>query len=150
MTIRTKANTTLGSVFRTLVALLIAAAVPAIVVTFFFTVSARSTRGSGIAFLIAFAFTAAHALVLGSPSLLLGIRLHAIRWWSCLLFSFLIGFIPSAWASGASFLDAWPMGILGAIGGLTFWLLWHFWVRRSATGAGPEPQSPHENLMAGG
>ncbi len=129
---QTKAHSTLGLVFKAFLALIIAAFVPAIVVSFFFSVSARSTEGSGITLLIAFAFTLAHALVLGGPLLLLGIRLGAIRWWSCILAAFFIGFIPSAWASGASFLDAWPMGVLGAIGGFTFWLLWRLWIRRNA------------------
>ncbi len=118
------------SILQTFCALLFAAVVPAVVVTFLFSVASPSSHGAGIAFLIAFAFTAAHALILGGPLLLLGILLHAVRWWSCILAAFFIGFIPSALASGPSFLDAWPMGLLGAIGGFVFWLLWHVWVRR--------------------
>ncbi len=65
------------------------------------------------------------SLVLGVPAFLLVKRFNAIRWWTCIIVSFLIGGLGSL-----SILDTWmhfvPFGLFGASGGLAFWLLWRF------------------------
>jgi hypothetical protein len=148
---------------KTLLALLAGAVVPALIVAVVATVSitkadAPSGPGSvllmvlstaGITFLVALAFTAAHTFVLGLPMVLLGVKLRAIRWWSCILVSFVIGFVPSAWASGSNFLSGAPIGgALGVIGGLTFWLVWHFGVQRLSSGAASASSEPVANPSA--
>ena len=148
---------------KTLLALLAGAVVPALIVAVVATVSitkadAPSSAGSvlltvlstaGITFLFALAFTAAHAFILGLPMVLLGIKLHAIRWWSCILVSFVIGFVPSALVSGSNFMSGAPIGgVLGAIGGLTFWLVWHFWVQHLSAGAASASSEPVANPTA--
>ena len=132
----------LQQVFKGFVALLISAVVIAIVVAILFAVSAKQPEGFAIAFLFAFIFTAAHSFLLGGPLLLLGAWRNAIRWWSCLLIGFLVGFIPSALVTGSDFLSAWPMGLFGLIGGLTFWLVWHYWVQRGPALPFAEPAEP--------
>lgn len=69
-----------------------------------------------------------HTLFLGVPAFLLGLRFHAIYWWSCILVGFIIGSLPiSIWMQGPWLVFlAW--GLFGASGGFTFWLLWRFWV----------------------
>ena len=91
---------------------------------------------ASIVFLFALAFTASHAFIFGIPLVLLGIRLRAIHWWSCIPVAPLIGIIPSTVLAGWDFISSQPIGAvlfagLGAIGGLTFWLVWHFWDRRT-------------------
>jgi len=135
---------------KSLVALLLGALVPALVVALFSCISLAKTRGAdpdappnltayllyllssgAIVFLFAFVFTAAAAFILGLPLALLGIRFRLIRWWSCLLVGFLIGFLPSLWASWPEFMNSLTVGGgLGILGGLTSWLVWHFWAGR--------------------
>ncbi len=117
-------------VIKSLIALLGTAVVTAILVAILFAVSAQQLENIHIAFLFAFAFTAAYTFILGGPLLLLGAWRHAIHWWSCLLIGFLVGLVPSALIAGMPLFDAWPLALFGAIGGLVFWLLWHFWVQR--------------------
>ncbi len=118
-------------VIKSLIALLGTAVVTAILVAILFAVSAQQLENIHIAFLFAFAFTAAYTFILGGPLLLLGAWRHAIHWWSCLLIGFLVGLVPSALIAGMPLFDAWPLALFGAIGGLVFWLLWHFWVQRT-------------------
>ncbi len=123
-------------------ALLAGAAVPALLVAIVLSISYEKTQRAGVSvgpaellsaglsgFLIALFFTAADAFILGLPLLIIGIKLHLIRWWSCLLVSFLIGLIPFAWVFGGFTPGVLPMGALGAMGGLTYWLLWRFWIQ---------------------
>jgi hypothetical protein len=71
--------------------------------------------------------------ILGLPLLLIGLKLRAIRWWSVLLVGFVIGYLPSAWSDNwATPLAYVSLGALGMIGALSFWLVWHFWVRRDS------------------
>lgn len=137
------------------VALLAGAVVPAMVVGMLFWRGYAVTQVAGAsslisamfqvpllavatAMLIALAFTAAHAFILGLPLLLLGMRLHAVRWWSILPLSFLIGLIPAALAGSPSLVEVLPMGGFGLIGGLTFWLVWHFWIGRTSRRGGAD------------
>lgn len=95
-------------VFMSFIALVVASIAPAIVMAVFFATSEKSWEGILIGFFIALAFYAAQVFILGLPLLLVGVRLHAIRWWSCLLVSFLIGYVPNASASGWD-MSTWPM-----------------------------------------
>jgi hypothetical protein len=80
-------------------------------------------------FVVAYLIGIVHTLFLGVPAFLLGLRLHAIYWWSCLLVGFLIGGLPmTIWMKG-TWLVFLAWGFLGAMGGFGFWLLWRFWVR---------------------
>ncbi len=119
----------LPHVFKGIVALLITAVATAILVAVLITVEAGQPQNFAIAFLFAFAFTAAYTFLVGGPLLLLGAWRNAIRWWSCLLIGFLVGLVPTALVAGTSLPDAWPMGLFGLIGGLVFWLVWHYWVQ---------------------
>lgn len=118
-------------VLKSLIALLGTAVITAMVVAILMTVEAGQPENFAIAFIFAFAFTAAYTFIVGGPLLLLGAWRHAIRWWSCLLIGFLVGLVPTALVAGTPLWDAWPMGVFGLLGGLVFWLLWHFWVQRS-------------------
>jgi hypothetical protein len=132
-------------IFKTLVALFAAAAVPTFAFfvlellnifrlrdfynipwTFFFI---------PITFVIAFM----HLLILGLPIFLLGWYFRVIRWWSTLMVAFVIGAVPTAisFSPGLSLGYYSPklyismftaMGLFGFSGGLAFWLLWRYWV----------------------
>jgi hypothetical protein len=128
---QTSSNSRFRQVIKAFVALLVTAVVTALAVAILFAVSAQQLENIHIAFLFAFAFTAAYTFILGGPLLLLGAWRHAVRWWSCVLIGFLVGLVPSALVAGTPLFDAWPLAVFGAIGGLVFWLLWHFWVQRS-------------------
>jgi hypothetical protein len=80
-------------------------------------------------FFVAYLIGIVHTLCLGVPAFLLGLRLHAIYWWSCILVGFVIGGLPmTIWMQGIWLVFlAW--GFFGAIAGFAFWLLWRFWVR---------------------
>ncbi len=139
----------LQQALRGFIALLVVAAAAAIIVSIAFTISYSRAPEHGdylsaaaITFVFAFAFTAAHTFLLGLPLLLIGAWLHLLRWWSCIVAGFLIGFLPSALVSGSSFLESWPMGVLGAIGGLIFWPLWNFWVQRTPVRVAAGPTEP--------
>ncbi len=116
-------------VIKSLIALLGTAVITALVVAILMTVEAGQPQNFAIAFLFAFAFTAAYTFIVGGPLLLLGAWRHAIYWWSCLLIGFLVGLVPTALVAGTRLFDAWPMGVFGLIGGLVFWLLWRYWVQ---------------------
>ena len=102
-------------------------------------------------------FAFSHLLFFGIPAFLLGWWFRAIRWWSVLITSFLIGFLPVSIYSvitdfnlptgfdlltrmgillvGVSvvLVAAGIMGLFGISAGLTFWFLWRYWA---------SPQSP--------
>lgn len=144
-----------GPFFKSLVSLLIGALISALVVTLLFSISLARTRAAdpdapsnlgayliyllssgAIVFLFAFVFTSAATFILGLPLALVMVKFRLIRWWSSLLAGFLIGFIPALWVSWPDLKTALMVGGgLGAIGGLTAWLVWHFLVERS-----PSPQ----------
>ncbi len=97
---------------------------------------------AAIVFLVALIVTGAHVLFLGLPLFFLGLRYHAIHWWTVLPASFLVGYSPCTaylWLESFDATTYIPfgllgrclVGVLGAIGGLTFWLLWHFWVQHT-------------------
>lgn len=69
----------------------------------------------------------------GLLAVLAGLFLKLIRWWSSIIVGFLLGCLPYAPKGLSAFKntqftgDFWlmcGMGILGAIGGLSFWLIW--------------------------
>ena len=80
-------------------------------------------------FVIAYVTGLVHTLFLGVPAFLLGLRVHAIYWWSCILSGFVIGSLPvTVWMQGTWLVfPSW--GWFGASAGFAFWLLWRFWVR---------------------
>jgi hypothetical protein len=87
----------------------------------------------------------AHALFLGVPAVALAWRFRAIRWWSALAISFMIGAVPAAFvavlrdrllyseyhfrAANATTLFIVPilLGVFGTGGGLAFWFVWRYW-----------------------
>lgn len=101
-----------------------------------------------------FAITSGHVIVLGIPAFLIGLRLKAIRLWSTLIVSFLIGAVPAAiyllvaeWSDVIRYPGYYPTtdlptsvgmsmlvmafiggagGLFGLSGGLAFWLVWRF------------------------
>ena len=97
-------------------------------------------------------FSFAHLIFLGIPAFLIGWRLRAIRWWSVLIVSFLIGAIPLPtfafvrdfqlpsgfdWitsmgiiliGSSVVIIVAGVLGLFGVSAGGTFWLIWRYWV----------------------
>jgi hypothetical protein len=118
-----------------LTSFVIVPAIPAILFAGFVGVEYGSGTGSDgfiavvIVFFVAYLIAIAHTLILGLPAFLLGLRLHAIAWWSCILVGFVIGGLPIAiWMRGG-WLVFIPYGLCGAISGLGFWLLWRFWIR---------------------
>lgn len=80
-----------------------------------------------------------HALLFGLPLLFLGLYFNIIRWWSILIGAFIIGFMPCTVFlhlesqknvlvdHGLSVVNS-IAGLFGCIGGITFWLLWRYWV----------------------
>lgn len=99
--------------------------VPAAIFSAFFFLSG-SLLVIGVVFVVTYLVAGAHVLVLGLPAFLLGQRLHAIHWWTCIAIGFVIGGLPIAiWRGSEFFLWA---GLLGACGGFAFWLLWQFWI----------------------
>jgi hypothetical protein len=99
----------------------------------------------GYAFLVA----GGHLIAFGLPAFLLGLRLRAIHWWSCMLVSALIGGLPfTIWNwrtnSGMESSIALVAGFCGLIGGAIFWGLWRFWVRydfgKSPSSSDPSPK----------
>jgi hypothetical protein len=83
----------------------------------------------GILFVYAYLVAAIHVVLLGLPAFLLGNRLRAIRWWTCMIVSFVIGGLPLATVTQTGLLGLIQWGIFGMIGGFVFWLLWELWVR---------------------
>lgn len=98
-----------------------------------------NTAGLGlIVFIVAFM----HTFLLGMPLFFLGSRLNLIRWWTILLGSSIVGSMPCGFLiflynstseslSGFSGLIemAGFMGLCGLSGGITFWLLWRYWIQ---------------------
>ena len=97
--------------------------VPAVIFSAF---SLENIIIAGFIFVAAYVVAGAHLLVLGVPAFLLGKRFNAIQWWTCIIVAIIIGGVPIAilygWGNFISF------GLFGASGGLTFWLLWQFWI----------------------
>jgi hypothetical protein len=111
----------------------------------------------GISFAVAFfvsAYTIPAAIIcvgsLGFPIILIGWRLGLIRWWTCVVVGFFLssfpgglflwntyskttssanGIVPTSagWIQFANLVLI--MGLLGAIGGFSFWLVWR-WLSR--------------------
>ena len=128
---------------KTIVSFVVAPAVPAIIVASYLVLAYASRLNSdslsafALIFSLAYLIAAAHVLLLGVPAFLLGKRLHAIRWWTCLIIAFIIGGLPiTLWTWHNSPPTGWwsvslAWGLFGASGGLTFWLLWQYWVNRN-------------------
>jgi hypothetical protein len=139
---------------QTVVALFLAAIVPAALFTLGFEIILNSPSNTFLdeAFLfpffcLLFAFPVAllHLVALGIPAFLLGWKIRRINWQSVLIISFLIGAIPWSLLIGLSSSSAssnsWQavkeagivgtaMGLLGVSGGMTFWFLWRLWITR--------------------
>ena len=122
-----------------LTSFMIVPAIPAVLIAG--TVGAKYWPGTSdsfialiMVFIIAYLIGLVHTLFLGLPAFLLGLRLHAIAWWSCILVGFVIGGLPmTIWMHGGWLVFlAW--GFFGASGGFGFWLLWRFWVRWNPPG----------------
>jgi hypothetical protein len=117
-----------------IVSFLIAPAIPAVVGAVSVAVDIWPGTWAGfvalvMVFFVAYLIGIVHTLFLGVPAFLLGLRLHAIYWWSCILVGFVIGSLPlSIWMQG-TWLVFLAWGFFGASGGFAFWLLWRFWVR---------------------
>jgi len=105
-------------------------------------------------------FSFGHVLFLGLPLLVVSWQFRAIRWWSTLLLSFIIGAVPTVlyWFFyitlrleegkiyflqmqnmnisnlATTVILAIIMGGFGFSGGLAFWFLWRYWA---------SPDSPH-------
>jgi hypothetical protein len=99
---------------------------PAVPAAIFSAFSLENVIVMGIIFVVTYLVAGAHVLVLGLPAFLLGQRLHAIRWWTCIVVGFVIGGLPIAIWRGSEFV-LWG-GLFGASGGFGFWLLWQFWI----------------------
>jgi len=99
--------------------------VPAAIFSAFFLLSGNIIV-IGVIFVVTYLVAGAHVLMLGLPAFLLGQRLHAIRWWTCIIIGFVIGGLPIAIWRGYEFF-LWG-GLFGACGGFAFWLLWQFWI----------------------
>jgi len=105
-------------------------------------------------------FSFGHVFLLGLPALLVSWQFRAIRWWSTLIMSFLIGALPSTiyvfffqdigWDNrtyfsqninilslGITASTAIIMGFFGLSGGLAFWLLWRYWVSPDSSNGRP-------------
>ena len=113
-----------------------------------------------------------HVFYLGLPLLLVSWLFRAIRWWSTLLLSFIIGAVPSAlfwlfyltlrWEDGKIyFLQmqninfsnlaitvslAIIMGCFGLSGGLAFWFLWRYWVNPDSPYGRPLSELPEVKI----
>jgi hypothetical protein len=125
---------------KTIVSFLVVPAVPAIIVAGYLVLAYGSSTISdglpafGMIFILAYAIASAHVLVLGVPAFLLGKRLHAIRWWTCLIMAFIIGSLPitlltwhySPPMGWQSVFLGW--GLFGVSGGFVFWILWRYWI----------------------
>jgi len=123
------------SIIKLIDSILMVPAIPAILFAGFVGVEYGSGTGSDgfiavmTVFFVAYLIAIAHTLILGIPALILGLRFHAISWWSCILVGFVIGGLPVTLWTQAPQVVFIPYGLCGAISGLGFWLLWRFWIR---------------------
>ena len=129
---------------RTISSFFVVPAVPAIIVACYLLLAyapntfSDSIPAFGMIFILAYLIASAHLLVLGVPAFLLGKKLHAIRWWTCIITAFIIGSLPiTLWTWRNSPATGWQSiflgwGLFGASGGLTFWLLWRYWINQNS------------------
>ena len=113
-----------------------------------------------------------HVFWLGLPLLLLSWQFRAIRWWSTLLLSFIIGAVPTVlyWffyitlrledgkiyflqmenmnSSNLAITAALAliMGGFGFSGGLTFWFLWRYWASPDSPYGRPLSELPEVEI----
>lgn len=138
-----------------LIALLTAAATPAIV--FFLITSSAVFRNSPETWLksigsvtqfatqmgiIIFIIASIHTFIFGAPLFILGLHLKMIRWWTTLISAFIVGYMPYTMIMFAISTNAdeikstlsyaatisLVLGLFGVSGGLSFWLLWKYWI----------------------
>ena len=64
-----------------------------------------------------------HVIVLAVPAYLLVRLLGPVTWWAATLSGLAIGTLPAALIMSGSLFTILPMGVSGAAGGLTFWLV---------------------------
>ncbi len=118
------------------------------------------------------AVSAAHVVLLGTPTYFFLRKLNKIRWWSTIASGFVLGAIPMAvfiWPlqhtnlktsatvngiqtmiDGIPTLAGWLqyaegvgfLGGLGAVGGLAFWLSWRLGPQQGAPGDAPKAARP--------
>jgi hypothetical protein len=82
----------------------------------------------GALFALVYVIAGVHVLVLGVPAFLLGKSLNAIRWWTIMIVSFVIGGVPMATWGQTGWLGLIWYGIFGMTGGFAFSLLWQYWI----------------------
>src|SRR5688500_11486829 len=88
------------SIINLIDSILMVPAIPAILFTGFVALQYQTrTVADGFIvfitiFLLVYLIGIIHVLILGIPALWLGLRLHAISWWSCILVGFVIGGLP--------------------------------------------------------
>lgn len=146
-------------VLKGLIALLAGALVPAMIVVLIFTfiilwapsgyydvpvdpdVFAPYILPAGmLVLLLTFVITAAHAIIMGVPLGLVFLRFRLIHWWTSLLGGFVIGLLPISIVLWSRPLDALTIGGgLGAVGGITAWLMWTLLTWRPRVAAPPMP-----------
>ena len=80
----------------------------------------------GAAFLLALPFSVLAALIVGLPSVLLCRRLGLVRWWLALTVGALAGILVAVVRpANQPIADVIvKYGLLGAVAGLTFWVVW--------------------------
>lgn len=93
---------------------------------------------------IVFVIAHIHTFIFGAPLLILGLFFKTIRWWTTLIGGFTVGFIPytilmlTISISLDTTKEMLPyvlatsliLGLFGVSGGISFWLLWKYWVTK--------------------
>ena len=116
-----------------------------------------------VAFFLVIPISLVHVFVLGLPILLVSWHFRAIRWWSTLLLSFLLGAIPTTilWilfltfgmevgaienidflSVGLTVYSAVIMGGFGLCAGIVFWFLWRYWASPESPQGRPVSDEP--------
>jgi hypothetical protein len=75
-----------------------------------------------------------HSLLLGVPAFIILLQLELIHLPSTLISAFIIGALPLTLLGVIFFGQLHPeaalfLGLLGASGGIVFWLLWRYWIQ---------------------
>jgi hypothetical protein len=116
-----------------------------------------------VAFFLVIPISLVHVFVLGLPILLVSWHFRAIRWWSTLLLSFLLGAIPTTifWilflsfgmevgamqnidllSVGLTVYSAVIMGGFGLCAGIAFWFMWRYWASPDSPQGRPVSEVP--------
>ncbi len=153
----TEQNININNQFiKIVVALFIAATTPAIIC--FSIISSMlfinrpeswlEAAGAAIEFgIIVFIIALIHTFIFGAPLFILGLFFKMIRWWTTLIGGFTIGFMPytilmlTISISLDTTKEMFPyvlaisliLSLFGVSGGISFWLLWKYWVKKETT-----------------